>query len=115
MEVKLSRFDARSKTILNRVHAHRLAITRTGVAIRPLGGPSDGGPAVSMPPVVGSIAPLVSVAPGTRARAPARVRAPSGRSWHPPNREEILGRLRERAKALASRGGFDYKRAKEMR
>jgi hypothetical protein len=115
LEVKLSRFDARSKAILDRVHAHRLAITRTGVAIRPLGA-SDGGPTVvSMPPVVGSVAPVASMPPRDPTTSSSPRSGPKRAIVAPPNREEILERLRERAKALASRGGFDYKRAREMR
>jgi hypothetical protein len=120
LEVKLSRFDARSKAILDRVHAHRLAITRTGersLAPRVPGGPSDRGPTgASRAPMVVSMPPLgASIPPVNRGMSSAPREGPKRAIVAPPNREEMLERLRERAKALASRGGFDYKRAKEMR
>jgi molecular chaperone DnaK len=112
LEVKLNRFDARSKTILDRVHALRVAVARSGersLPPRPKGLPAG----ASMVPAVSQ----VSVAPPIRIEVsmPDPMRRPKRKIAPPPNREEILDRLRERAKALASRGGFDYKRAKETR
>lgn len=138
LEVRISRFDARAKAVLDRVHAQRVARARSAHAAKATGMSLAPG---SLPPA-GSLTPSASFAPpshppeleafapvepssGARPSAPAAHssqvscdnRAHPGLSSRgpvapPPNRDEILDRLRVRARTMQASGGLVYKRAK---
>jgi hypothetical protein len=121
LEVRFTRIDARSKLILDRVRERRTALVRSGsmpppalVSQAPPGGLSQG-----PPPLIMSQMPLPTrdfgasrLATVRSAETESAVRRAKERGPvpPPPNREEILGRLRERAQRLAASGGWSYKK-----
>jgi hypothetical protein len=118
LEVRFTRIDARSKLLLDRVRERRTALVRSG-SMPPPALVSHAPPPMTLslgpPPLIMSQAPPTRLDPGLPPAATVRsaeteaaiVRAKErGPLPPPPNREEILSRLRERAKRLtASRGG----------
>jgi hypothetical protein len=114
LEVRFTRIDARSKLILDRVRERRTTLTRQGsvpppplVSHPPPGHPSFApGPAVmSMPAPPGSVISMPAVTDPAVRRARSKGPVPP-----PPNRDEILARLRERAQKLEAHGGFAFKK-----
>lgn len=124
LEVRFTRIDARSKLVLDRVRERRTALVRSGsipppalVSQAPPPGP------LSQPPLPYSmsLAPLPRLDPSSSprivtARSPeteAAVRRAKERGpvAPPPNREEILARLRERAKRLTASSGWAIKKS----
>jgi hypothetical protein len=113
LEVRFTRIDARSKLVLDRVRERRTALVRSGsmpppalVSQAPPSGTSQPPPPVIMPqrpplmgdPGDGQIVTARSADTDAAVRR-ARERGPVS---PPPNREEILQRLRERAQRLAA-------------
>jgi hypothetical protein len=122
LEVRFTRIDARSKLVLDRVRERRTALVRSGsmpppalVSQAPPGGLSMGPPPLimSQAPPPGSDTGSFRVIPGRSAETESAVRRAKARGPipAPPNREEILGRLRERAQRLAASGGWSFKKA----
>jgi hypothetical protein len=116
LEVRFTRIDARSKLILDKIRERRGAFARTGeitaaqvaaYAARPQASATDDLPTLAVGTRSQGIQLPASVASERRvverASPPPKVAAP-------PNREEILERLRARAKHLAETGGFTFKR-----
>jgi hypothetical protein len=121
LEVRFTRIDARSKLVLDRVRERRTALVRSGSIPPPALVSQAPPPGTSQPPppVIMSNAPPMRAdsltirmssmrstgVEAALARAKARGPMPP-----PPNREEILGRLRERAKRLTASGAFGQKK-----
>ena len=125
LEVRFTRIDARSKLILDRVREKRTALVRSGSMpppalvsqVPPLG-------MLSQPPaLVLSQEPLSERERERDWRSPRIVTARSAATEErivrakergpvppPSNREEILGRLRERAKRLTASSGWNLKK-----
>jgi molecular chaperone DnaK len=135
LEVRFTRVDAKSKTLLDRVRERRAALSSTGMR-------EFGAPAVSVLPAVSMLpaeppSPVASAAPAPPLGFPSAATAslpvdalpvlkpptdaPSERSGvhltkaasriaPPANRDEILERLRARAKNLAAAGGLSFKK-----
>ncbi len=123
LEVRFTRIDARSKLVLDRVRERRTALVRSGSMPPPAlvsQAPPPGNLSQGPPPLVMSHAPATRFDTGSlrilTARSPeteaAILRAKErGPVAPPPNREEILGRLRERAKRLTASSGWSVKKA----
>jgi hypothetical protein len=99
LEVRFTRIDARSKLVLDKVRERRTALSRSG----------------ELPAAPASLAPAPpqAIQPPARAASERRVvqrTSPHSKVAAPPNRDEILERLRSRAKHLAEHGGFSFKR-----
>ena len=123
LEVRFTRIDARSKLILDRVRERRTSLTRQG-SLPPPALVSQGPPAGSVPPGSPSLmslpAPSLSsmgmAAVGSVMSMPAPSAAEirgargTGPIAPPPNRDEILAKLRERAKKLEAEGGYAFKK-----
>ncbi|HKQ69494.1 MAG TPA: hypothetical protein VJT73_09150 [Polyangiaceae bacterium] len=118
LEVRFTRVDARSKLILDRVRELRAPATPS---LAPPVGPAPISVSIS-PPI--SILPPVSISPPVvvqPSRPAAPIERPSGvqvarahaRVAPPPNREEILERLRLRAQKLAKEGGLSFKKRQD--
>jgi hypothetical protein len=121
LEVRFTRIDARSKLILDRVRERRTALVRSGsmpppalVSQAPPMGFSQPPPPVilsQMPAPPRGLETSHSVLPrsfATEARVQqAKERGPVPA---PPNREEILQRLRERAQRITASGGWAIKK-----
>jgi hypothetical protein len=115
LEVKITRFDAKSKAVLDRAQALRAAhkpkaheLPHKAAAPRDVGSLPEAAPArISVVPS----APGAS-APGER---PSGVRsAPTAhRVPPPPNRDEMLAALRARASRMREAGGLSYKTVKK--
>jgi hypothetical protein len=136
LEVRITRMDAKSKSIHDLVKERRVAATRTAPKslspAKPVESiaPAKVGPSLTEPPPAApaDVAPRPIVA-AVPAPQPARTAEPpqetasetSGihlspvraRVAPPPNRDEILDRLRERARQLAAKGALPVKRAKQ--
>jgi hypothetical protein len=127
LEVRFTRVDAKSKTILDRVHERRRSLSSVNMTASLLPGTASLLPAVavvSMLPTTGSMLPrneaTAPVSPEALPVLKAPTDTPSERSGvhlkrpgpvaPPANRDEILERLRERARALAAAGGLAYKK-----
>jgi hypothetical protein len=107
LEVRFTRIDARSKLILDKVRERRGAFSRTGE------GQAVPAPAQAAPPQAPTTEDLPTLAVGTRPQGiqtPTRAASERRVVAAPPNRDEILERLRARAKHLAENGGFSFKR-----
>jgi len=110
--VRLTRIDARTKSILLRVHEKRAAIAHA--VSEPPGRPAE--PiAVVVPPALPApaVAEAAHEAPAPAKQAPASAQAasPPLRKVAPPaNRDEILQRLRARARALPPEKRFERSR-----
>jgi len=138
LEVRFTRIDARSKLILDKVRDRRTALSRSGegpAAPAPMPAAPPPAPFPLTPPV-GPAAPVVApaslpdpsaeepglpmvAAPHAGIQPPARAvserrvverTSPLSKVAAPPNRDEILERLRARAKHLAENGGYTFKR-----
>lgn len=108
LEVRFTRIDARSKLILDKVRERRANFARTSeltaIEVRPM---------TDDLPMLAVAAPPQQMQPPTRAASERRVVepvSPATKVAAPPNRDEILERLRERAKRLADNGGLSFKR-----
>jgi hypothetical protein len=105
LEVRYTRVDARSKIILDRVRERRATGTQAGPssmssAAMPSPAATPNGPPVLQPP-----AETPSERSGVHlSKGAARRVAP------PANRDEILERLRARARELAAAGGISFKK-----
>jgi hypothetical protein len=122
LEVRFTRIDARSKLLLDRVRERRTALLRSGsipppalVSQAPPPGPSSQPPAVLMSQAPMSLTGLsssrLSIGRGAQTEALlARARA-RGPVPPPPNRDELLERLRERGRRLAASGDNAFKKA----
>ena len=105
LEVRFTRIDAKSKLILDRVRERRAAHSQGGPVS--MAGPVSIGAPASMPNGVPVLKPLdepPSERSGVHLTKAASKVAP------PANREEILERLRARAKELAAAGGLAFKK-----
>lgn len=122
LEVRFTRIDARSKLLLDRVRERRTALVRSGSIPPPalVSQAPPAGPSSQPPPVIMSQAPMsltgfssarLSVGRSTQTEALiARARA-KGPIPAPANRDDLLGRLRERGQRLAASGGNAFKKA----
>jgi hypothetical protein len=121
LEVRFTRIDARSKLILDRVRERRTALVRSGsvpppahVSLGPPSGLSQPPPPVIMsnvPPSRGdSLTIRMSSIRSTGVQAAIDRAKARGPIPPPPNREEILGRLRERAQRLSASREFAHKK-----
>jgi len=123
--VRFTRIDARSKLILDQIRERRAALSRSGEnpAATPVAAPPEATPVAAPPeavapaasPAATAAAPAVTteIQPPIRAASERRVvdRAnPPSKVAAPSNRDEILERLRSRAKHLAEQGGFSFKK-----
>jgi hypothetical protein len=115
LEVRFTRIDARSKLILDKVRDRRAALSRSGENPAPAPAPALA-PAVAdapapAPALADAPAPALpaDIQPPTRAASERRVVQRSTKIVAPANRDEILDRLRARAKHLAENGGFKLK------
>jgi hypothetical protein len=112
LEVRYTRVDARSKIILDRVRERRTAASPNSVATAT---PASTGGAAAMPGLV-SIKPEPLPVLKTPTDTPSErsgvhlTKAASRRVAPPANRDEILERLRARAKVLAAAGGLSFKK-----
>jgi hypothetical protein len=116
LEVKFSRIDARTKSILQRVHAKRNALGHS-VSLPPGLAISAETPA---PPLARAEAPTPPVCTDSGSTGPdlpkedlsdvRAARAPGRNAAPPPNRNEILDRLRDRARALPPDKRFERSR-----
>lgn len=122
LEVRFTRIDARSKLILDRVRERRTALVRSGsipppslVSQAPPPGMSQAPPPVIMsnapPSRQDSVTMQVATLPVLGLESLVRRAKARGPIPPPSNREELLGRLRERAKRLAASGGLSFKKA----
>jgi hypothetical protein len=120
LEVRFTRIDARSKLILDRVRERRTALVRSGSVPPPaLVSLVPGSLSQAPPPVIVSHGPplrtdsltirMSSMRSTATELAIQRAKA-RGPIPPPPNREEILERLRERAKRLSASGGSTAKK-----
>jgi hypothetical protein len=121
LEVRFTRIDASSKLILDRVRERRTALVRSGsmpppalVSQAPPMGFSQPPPPVilsQMPAPPRGFETSHSVLPRSSATE-ARVQQAKDRGPvpAPPNREEILQRLRERAQRITASGGWAIKK-----
>jgi hypothetical protein len=110
LEVKFTRMDVRTKSIIERVHAKRLAL-RLASAPPPTPPP----PTPTPPPPPADAAPLAEPPqpePPAQPPPPAEIAATSRsrKIATPPNRNEILERLRARARALPPEKRFERPR-----
>jgi hypothetical protein len=135
LEIRITRTDARSKAILDHVRDRRAAGARTGqksfapgkhldsispalhsAAARPLTAPPQTSAAFlrSSPPL-SPVAPFAHDPPADKPAERSGIHLSPARAKvrPPPNREEILGRLRERARQLAAKGTLLAKKTKE--
>ena len=123
LEVRFTRIDARSKLILDRVRERRTALVRSGSIPPPAlvsQAPPAGASSQPPPPAIMSNAPprrgdsltinMSSLRSTGVQAAIARAKA-RGPIPPPPNREEILERLRERAKRLTASSALTQKKA----
>jgi hypothetical protein len=121
LEVRFTRIDARSKLILDRVRERRTALVRSGSMPPPplVSQPPASGLSQGPPPLIMSQAPMslrdtgsVRIVTPRSAETEAAIRRAKERGpmAPPPNREEILGRLRERAKRLTASSGWLLKK-----
>jgi hypothetical protein len=114
LEVRFTRIDARSKLMLDRVRERRTALVRSG-SIPPPALVSQIPPGMSLTPPPVFVTSSMSTAQLSINRADVEAAVRRGRAHGPisppPNREEILDRLRERAKRLAASGGFTFKKS----
>ena len=121
LEVRFTRIDARSKLILDRVRERRTALVRSGsipppalVSQAPPMGLSQPPPPVilsQMPVSLRDTGSFRSVPPrSSETEAAVRRARERGPVPAPANREEILGRLRERAKRITASGGWSFKK-----
>ena len=102
LEVRFTRVDAKSKLVLDRVRERRASFSsHTMAAATPSMLASL---SASMLPVLQPPADVPSERSGIHLKRPGPV-AP------PPNREEILERLRVRARELAAAGGLAFKKS----
>jgi hypothetical protein len=110
LEVRITRFDAKSKAVLDRAQALRAAhkpkaheLPHKAAAPRDIG---------SLPEAVPARISVLPSAPGER---PSGVRsAPTvHRVAPPPNRDEMLAALRARANKMREAGGLSYKTVKK--
>jgi hypothetical protein len=123
LEVRYTRVDSRSKILLDRVRERRAAMSQGGPAS--LSMPAMSVPAMSLPamplPVMPSATSSLGPTPNGLPVLEPPTDAPSERSGvhlktapsriaPPANRDEILERLRVRAKVLAAAGGLSFKR-----
>jgi hypothetical protein len=122
LEVRFTRIDARSKLVLDRVRERRTALVRSGsmpppalVSQAPPGSMSLGPPPLIMsqaPPPGGDTGSFRIIAVRSPETESAILRAKArGPIPPPPNREEMLERLRERAKRITASGGWYFKKA----
>lgn len=121
LEVRFTRIDARSKLILDRVRERRTALVRSGSIPPPAHVSQAPPPGLSQPPppvVVSNTPPsrgdsltirMSSIRSSSIQAAIARAKA-RGPIPPPPNREEVLGRLRERAQRLTASGALASKK-----
>jgi hypothetical protein len=108
LEVRFTRIDARSKLVLDRVRERRVGSSRVsegGAVAQPSASTST---AIAAPPPRVSLPKVPVVAPSERSGV--RLASPGRKIAPPPNRDEILARLRVRAQQLAERGGFSFKK-----
>jgi hypothetical protein len=107
LEVRFTRIDARSKLILDRVRERRMALSRPGetpILSQAPGRPQDSEGALEIDRSLPVLKPPVERASDVRPTDPRpKIEAP-------PNRDEILERLRARAKQLALAGGLAFKK-----
>jgi hypothetical protein len=128
LEVRFTRVDAKSKLVLDRVRERRASLSSSSMTASLLPGGASMLPAVvSMLPAINSVlprseaAPPVSPGPGELPALKAPTDTPSersgihlkrpGRVAPPANRDEILERLRVRARELAAAGGLAFKKS----
>jgi hypothetical protein len=123
LEVRFTRIDARSKLVLDRVRERRTALVRSGSMPPPAfvsQAPPPGTLSMGPPPLIMSQAPAPRFGGGSprittarSAETEASILRAKGRGPvpPPPNREEILARLRERAKRLTASSGWILKKA----
>ncbi|HEX9295488.1 MAG TPA: hypothetical protein VF881_06620 [Polyangiaceae bacterium] len=112
LEIRFTRIDARSKLIVDKVRDRRAALPRQNVAIAVAADPgaaeSKAEPAVVSAEVQPLVLKLSLDAPSERTSPPQKG---GPRKIAPPaNRDEILERLRARAKQLAAAGGLSFKK-----
>jgi hypothetical protein len=118
LEVRYTRVDSRSKILLDRVRERRAAMSQGGPAS--LSMPAMSVPAMSvpaMPSAMPSLGPTPSGLPVLKPptdtpseRSGVHLKAAASRIAPPANRDEILERLRARAKVLAAAGGLSFKK-----
>jgi hypothetical protein len=111
LEVRYTRVDARSKIILDRVRERRSAVSPNSMTMAsPL---SASSPSVSMPTPASRPDPLPVLKAPTDTpseRSGVHLTKAASRVAPPANRDEILERLRARAKVLAAAGGLSFKK-----
>jgi len=109
LEVRYTRVDSRSKILLDRVRERRAVMSQGGP-------PSLSTPAVSVPaapsldPTPNGLPVLKPPTDTPSERSGVHLKAAASRIAPPANRDEILERLRARAKVLAAAGGLSYKK-----
>jgi hypothetical protein len=108
LEVRFTRIDARSKLVLDKVRDRRAALSRSGENPAAQPPAPEPAPAQALAPAP-ALADAPAIQPPTRAVSERRVVQRSTKVTAPPNRDEILERLRTRAKHLAENGGFKLK------
>jgi hypothetical protein len=131
LEIRFTRVDAKSKAVLDRVRERRRSLSSMKMTASLLPG-SSLLPGVSILPDTASMAPAAGAAPPRSEAVPISLSSeglpvlkpptdtPSERSGvrlkrpgpvaPPANRDEILERLRERARSLAAAGGLAFKK-----
>jgi hypothetical protein len=95
LEVRITRMDAKSKSILDQVRERRAVAARTA--------PKMVAPSIRPPTIA---PPREPVSDPQSERSGIHLSPARARVTPPPNREEILGRLRERARQLAAKGAL---------
>ena len=106
LEVRYTRVDAKSKLILDRVRERRTQNGETGKIRAPQVPPSGTSPVPSVLPVLKAPADTPSERSGVHLTKSAE-----GRVAPPTNRDEILERLRVRARDLVASGRLAFKKS----
>ncbi|HMI86118.1 MAG TPA: hypothetical protein VK550_18615 [Polyangiaceae bacterium] len=122
LEVRFTRIDARSKLLLDRVRERRTALVRSGSIPPPAlvsHAPPPGSLSLGPPPLILSQLPgprpdagslRITTARSAETEAAIRRAKERGPVAPPSNREEMLARLRERAKRLTASSGWSLKK-----
>jgi hypothetical protein len=112
LEVRFTRIDARSKLIVDKARERRATLARQNVPPPPAAAAVAPEPTAEAAPAPTEDEPLVLKLPiePPSARASPPHQAGPRKIAPPPNRDNILERLRARAKQLAAAGGFSFKK-----
>ena len=125
LEVRFTRIDARSKMILDRVRTRRQAVPKAAslevAHVESQLDRRDSPPVPALPSPAERPSAAIVELPVLRAsvdwpseRSGVRLAHEGRRISPPPNRDDILARLRERAQHLAANGGFVFKNQKKQ-